>query len=534
MNGDFCNEQDIRGYPTINLYSNGKMIDSYLGERTVEALEEFVLEQYNKIHGFTLNDDNNNNNNIDDDTTTTTDIDDDVDEEEEVEEELIDGEVDVTKVENNQQDIDNNSYNDDDINISNIEKINPTGESIVLDVDGLNLVKQSDKPYFVKFYAPWCPHCQHLAPTWEQMAKELKNQVNVGEVNCVDYRDLCFENGVRGFPTLILFKGDKQEVYTGTRSLSSLLSFASSLSGPLIKEVNEAQYNEDLDPNGVAFVYLHKDKSDTERATLETLAEKFKNGVTFYSSTDAKLVRQYELALTDLPVAMIVKDGKHLLYPGRLTNGANIQLLSNWIELEKYPLVISINPMNAMDILKGQRLVVIGFFSSSSNNNDASRDEFRKLAKKRIEQDRRSNSKSDRALFAELDMDTYGESVQSAFHIQKKNLPAFIILDGKNNQYFNRDTKKGLLSMEDPQIILETLNEVIAGNIKGISTLSLTTKLVQHLQFGYHQAQSHSYLTFISFMIVGVLAYRFMIGGSISGRRKNNHKSHILPTTHQD
>lgn len=167
------------------------------------------------------------------------------------------------------------------------------------------------------------------------------------------------------------------------------------------------------------------------------------NGVTFYSSTDAKLVRQYELALTDLPVAMIVKDGKHLLYPGRLNNGKegiNVESLSNWIELEKYPLVVQVNPMNAMDLLKGQRLVVLGFFSSSINNNNdnddsAARDKFKKLAKKRVDQDRRSKSKSDRALFAQLDMDTYGDSVKSAFNIQKNNLPAFIILDGKVGGY---------------------------------------------------------------------------------------------------
>ena len=72
---------------------------------------------------------------------------------------------------------------DDDSLISN-----PQGISIHLDGNQLEAAKQSGLPWFIKYYAPWCGHCQRLAPSWEQMAKELKRQVNVGEVNCDDHR----------------------------------------------------------------------------------------------------------------------------------------------------------------------------------------------------------------------------------------------------------------------------------------------------------------------------------------------------------
>jgi hypothetical protein len=41
------------------------------------------------------------------------------------------------------------------------------------------------------------------------------------------------------------------------------LAFAFSIFRPVIKTVNEAQLKADLDPNGVAFIYLHKDDTDT-------------------------------------------------------------------------------------------------------------------------------------------------------------------------------------------------------------------------------------------------------------------------------
>ncbi|KAI8335863.1 thioredoxin-like protein [Chlamydoabsidia padenii] len=63
-----------------------------------------------------------------------------------------------------------------------------TSQSISLDGKSLtHAIQQRKRPYFVKFYVPWCPHCQRLAPLWNQLAKELKDQVDVAQINCDDY-----------------------------------------------------------------------------------------------------------------------------------------------------------------------------------------------------------------------------------------------------------------------------------------------------------------------------------------------------------
>ena len=46
-----------------------------------------------------------------------------------------------------------------------------------------NSVK-TDQPWFVKFYAPWCGHCQRLAPTWDELAAETAGKLNVAKVDC--------------------------------------------------------------------------------------------------------------------------------------------------------------------------------------------------------------------------------------------------------------------------------------------------------------------------------------------------------------
>jgi thiol-disulfide isomerase/thioredoxin len=90
-----------------------------------------------------------------------------------------------------------------------IEKINvhlgrnQGGESIELkSSQQLKDIIDSKEPWFVKFYAPWCGHCQHLQPVWVQMAKKLTNKVNVGEVNCEESKALCQEYKIAGLPTL--------------------------------------------------------------------------------------------------------------------------------------------------------------------------------------------------------------------------------------------------------------------------------------------------------------------------------------------
>ncbi|XP_064653166.1 protein disulfide-isomerase A6 homolog [Lineus longissimus] len=89
-------------------------------------------------------------------------------------------------------------------------------------------VMNSDEVWFVEFYAPWCGHCQQLAPAWKKAATALKGVVKVAAVDANEHNSLGGKYGVRGFPTIKIFGLNKNspEDYNGARSADGIVNAA--------------------------------------------------------------------------------------------------------------------------------------------------------------------------------------------------------------------------------------------------------------------------------------------------------------------
>ena len=68
-------------------------------------------------------------------------------------------------------------------------------------------VLKSDIPVLVDFWAPWCAPCRLIAPVVEEVAQEMKGKVKIGKLNVDENALTASKYGVRGIPTLLLFKG---------------------------------------------------------------------------------------------------------------------------------------------------------------------------------------------------------------------------------------------------------------------------------------------------------------------------------------
>ena len=103
--------------------------------------------------------------------------------------------------------------------------LNPEGK--VLELDERNFSDEIKKGgAFVKFFAPWCGHCKKLAPTWAQLAEQMRNQLTIAEVNCEEHSALCRAEDVQGYPMLFYYGDDGAKTeYTGGRKPEQLQGF---------------------------------------------------------------------------------------------------------------------------------------------------------------------------------------------------------------------------------------------------------------------------------------------------------------------
>ncbi|KAK9241024.1 thioredoxin-like protein [Lipomyces kononenkoae] len=538
-NGDLCDAHDVTAYPTFILYQDGKMVDRYpsSGSRTYDGLKAYSLKHMKRD---TV------------DTTEGTTADAAPKTDSQAAEKAAGAAESAKAVIEDKSSASKENPNAGKFEATTGSTPNPNGISVPLTFASFTkLVTSTRDGYFIKFYVPWCGHCQALEPAWLELARQMQGKLNIAEVNCDEESRLCKDARLRGYPSLMYFVGTERVEYDGLRGVGDLVAFANKALSARVRSVDATEFEEIEKREEVIFLYFYDDNTAKEDFdALDRVALPLIGHAPLFTTTSSILASRFRV--TTFPRLVAISDGRPSYYTALSPKDMRDHLkVLAWMKTVWLPILPELSAANSHEIMQG-RTVVLGILDKSKEEEfelskkelkaaalewidrrvgeeKAERQNQRELKEMKIEE---ANDKGDeKALkeaqnmhivlsprrevgFAWVDGLFWERWLQKTYGIDVRETGQRVIINDEDNKaYWDQTTDGQPIVATSRQVVLDTLRTVIDNRNK-IKPKSTTSKFVNFVNT-IKQADTAYMFALASFGIAIILVIAWYWKGKI-------------------
>ncbi|KAL6199932.1 hypothetical protein ACLB2K_029714 [Fragaria x ananassa] len=243
-------------------------------------------------------------------------------------------------------------------------------EKDVVVLKGANFSETIKKNRFVlvEFYAPWCGHCQALAPEYAAAATELKGgDVILAKVDATEENELSQEYDVQGFPTIFFFSDGVHKPYTGQRTKEAIVTWIKKKTGPGIANVTTVEDAERILTSETKFVVGFLNSLVGLESDELSAASRLEDDVNFYQTVDLKVAKLFHID-SDIkrPALVLIKkeDEKLSHFDCKFDKSA----IAKFVFANKLPLVVTFTRENAPSIFESEIKKQLLLFATSKDS----------------------------------------------------------------------------------------------------------------------------------------------------------------------